>query len=74
MLTIQEYITNRFASEPYLTNVELGKELGISKSMISHYKQGYFPSLDVAKLVYSRDGVVLHPYAKESLEKELSDV
>jgi len=69
MVKIQEYIANQLEE---LTSVELKDKLGVSLSMISSYKKSYNPSLDVAKRVYQADKVVLHPYAEESLQYELT--
>lgn len=53
------------------TSSEVAEDLGISMSMISHYKKRYNASIEVAKRVYANDGVVLHPFSEESLKYEL---
>ena len=52
---------------------EVAEELEITPAMVGQYRldRGYNPSLAVAKRVYILDNVVLHPFAKESLELEI---
>ena len=68
MVTIQEYVAKQLDE---LTSIELKDKLGVSLSMLSSYKKSYNPSLDVAKRIYAKDNVVLHPFAEESLKYEL---
>jgi len=69
MVTIQSYVKHKLEE---ITSIQLADELGVSLSMISAYKKSFNPSLDVAKKVYARDKVVLHPFAEESLKYELA--
>ena len=71
MTTIQEVVEKLIASG--LTQTEIGNQLGISHSMVSRYRTGYLASLDVAKRWYIQSGEVLHPFAKESIIKEIKD-
>ncbi len=68
MATIQEYVESKLEE---VEAKELAKALGVSASMISAYKKSFNPSLEVAKRVYQMDGIVLHPFAEESLKKEI---
>ena len=69
---IQDYINNRIdnGDKP----VDIANELQISQSMVTVYKRdfSYKASLDVAKRVFEVDGVVLHPFSKESLQYEIN--
>lgn len=71
MTTIQE-VVKRLMDEK-LTQTEIGNKLGISNSMVSRYRKGYLASLDVAKRWYIQSGEVLHPFAEESIIKEIKD-
>ena len=71
MTTIQE-VVEKLMNEG-LTQTEIGNTLGISHSMVSRYRTGYLASLDVAKRWYIQCGEVLHPFAEESLIKEIKD-
>ena len=71
MTTIQE-VVKRLMDEK-LTQTEIGNKLGISNSMVSRYRKGYLASLDVAKRWYIQSGEALHPFAEESIIKEIKD-
>ncbi len=71
MMTIKDYILLKL-EEGKAPREIAGALGGISTAMVSKYKSGsYFPSIRVALYVYSNENIFLHPYAKESLEKEL---
>ena len=71
---IHEYIRQKLESGT--TPQELSNMMGVSTAMVSKYKanKGYRPSLNVAKAVFIADRVALHPFAKESLLKELNEL
>ena len=65
-MTIKEYLEQK---EKNVTNYEIAKQLGISVAMISSYKrQGFNPSLRLAKRIYELDGVVLFPFSEEGVK------
>ena len=68
--TISDYIKSKL--EGGATPQELADMCNISTAMVSKYKAdiGYKPSLAVAVAIYKADGVVLHPFAEESLNVE----
>jgi transcriptional regulator with XRE-family HTH domain len=68
MVKIQEYIKE--LSEKH-SSQEIADKLGISVSMVSHYKKGYNASIEVAVKVYKAEKLVLFPFSEEAL-KELS--
>jgi len=68
MVTIQDYVAQQLEE---ITSIELKNKMEVSLSMLSSYKKSYNPSLEVAKRVYIKDNVVLHPFAEESLKYEL---
>lgn len=68
MVTVQEYVLKQLET---IESTQLARELGISVSMLSSYKKSYNPSLEVAKKVFKRDGIVLHPFAEESIKYEI---
>ena len=71
MITIKDYIQSKL--DEGLHTYEIARELGVSSAMISTYKRDdFFPSIHIAKIVYENDGIVLHPYSKESLKYELN--
>ncbi len=70
MITIQEEVI-KLSKEHKL--VEIGDMLGISYSMVSRYKVDYLPSIEVAKRYYTLTNKVLHPFAEESLIKEIQN-
>lgn len=71
MVTIKEYLVNLNETKK---KIEIASLLSVSPSMISQYMlHNYNPSLDVAKIVYKMDKVVLHPYSEESIIKEIED-
>jgi ribosome-binding protein aMBF1 (putative translation factor) len=56
------------------SGADIAKQLQVSISMVSSYKHhDYKPSLFVAKTAYKNEGIVLHPFSKESLKKEIAD-
>lgn len=56
------------------SGADIASKLKVSVSMVSSYKlHSYNPSITVAKIVYATDGIVLHPFSKESLEWEISN-
>ena len=67
---IDEYVSEKV--EQGLAGETIANSLGISVSMVSCYKKGgYNPSLAVAKHVYAKEGITLHPFAAESLKYEI---
>jgi len=74
MVHIHEYIQEVLERE-CIKAKDLANELNITAAMVGQYKlnRGYNPSLNVAKLIYLRDGVVLHPYSEESLKWEITN-
>ena len=70
MVTIQQLI-EEFV-EDQKSSLEIAAFLGVSVSMVSAYKgHSYNPSLEVAKTVYAKSGIQLHPFAEESLIHEI---
>lgn len=69
MVTIQQYIDELVDSGE--GNRDIGERLGVSYAMVSKYKKDYYPSLAVAKKVYTMENIVLHPYSEESLKFEI---
>jgi len=66
---IKDYIEEQLLT---YESKDLAPRLKVSISMLSSYKrQGYNPSITVAKTVYTLDKVVLHPFSEESLKYEL---
>ena len=72
MVLVENYVQDLLDSG--MTTAQVGKKLGVTGAMVVQYrlKRGYKPSLRVAKFVYADTGIVLHPFAKESLEYETS--
>lgn len=71
MVMIKDYLSSLNEEKK---KVEIAVILQISPSMVSQYMlHDYQPSLEVAKIAYKRDKVVLHPYSEESLIKEIED-
>lgn len=70
MTTIQDYITSKEVNDK-LSHQDLVDHLEVSASMVSKYRKDYNASLEVAKTVYRKSGVVLHPYSGESLIIEI---
>jgi len=70
---IEEYINEKIDAQAATQNYHVGKELGISSSMLSHYRTGHtkHPSLSLAQRVYKLDKVVLYPYSLEAVSHEL---
>ena len=68
---IKDYVDKRI-DEDGEKGSEVAESIGISTSMVSSYKNHkYNPSLSVAKKVYLRDNIVLHPFSEESLKFEI---
>lgn len=71
MKTIQELVKELVDSGE--TSNEIASYLSISVSMVSAYKkQSYNPSITVAKTVYTKSQIVLHPFSEESLQLEIA--
>lgn len=71
MLLVQDYIKQLEAEG--LKSTEIATMLGVSQPMVSSYRtEGFNCNLKTAKYVYRDYRVVLHPFAEESLEFELS--
>ena len=69
-MLISEYIESLEAKNS--THHEIAKHLGVSASMVSAYMiHKYNPSIKVAMHIYTINGIVLHPFAKDSLEYEI---
>lgn len=70
MLKVQDYIKELEAEG--LKTTEIAIRLGVSQPMVSSYRtEGFNCNLKTAKFVYRDYGVVLHPFAEESLKFEL---
>lgn len=70
MTDIKEYIQDKRDKGFLLRDV--AKRLNITVAMVCNYsRMSYYPSLPVAKRVYELERIVLHPYAEESLIKEI---
>ena len=68
---IKKYVEDKVASG--MLGREIAIDLGISVMMVSQYKNWeYFPSIAVAKRVYTNEGIVLHPFSEESLKYEIN--
>lgn len=67
LILIQDYVQEKLVT---YTGQAVADSMGISVSMLSAYKKSYNPSLDVAIRVYKNEGIVLHPFSRESLEYE----
>ena len=67
MILITKYIDD-LVKDGVTKNKDIAEILGVSSSMISAYRTGsYKPSLDVGIRLYHTQGIVIHPYAEESL-------
>lgn len=70
MLKVQDYIKQ--LEEEGLKTIDIAIRLGVSQPMVSSYRtEGFNCNLKTAKFVYRDYGVVLHPFAEESLRYEL---
>lgn len=68
--TVQGYIKGKESDG--LNTEEIAQCLGVSKGMVSSYRGAdYKPSIRTAMYIYASEGIVLHPFAKESLEYEI---
>lgn len=73
MLKVQDYIKQLEAEG--LKSSDIAIKLGVSQPMVSSYRtEGFNCNLKTATYVYRDYGVVLHPFAKESLQFELNKV
>lgn len=55
------------------SSYDIAGYLGVSVSMVSSYKlHNYNPSITVAKTVYTKSNIVLHPFSEESLKYEIA--
>jgi len=68
-MQIKEYIQKK--REEGYTGQEIAEYLGISSGMVSSYKNGYYPSLSTALVIFEKDEIVIHPFSKDALEYEL---
>ena len=69
MVFIKDYILERLEEE---TSIDVAQDLGVTVAMLSSYKNHrYNASLTVAKKVFAKYGVTLHPFAKDSLKFEI---
>lgn len=75
-MKITEYINAKITNQVHTQNYHIGKALGISSAMLSHYKTGRTeqPSLELAKRIYELDSVVIWPYSVEAVAEGESDV
>ena len=73
MIHIHSYIQNKV--DAGIATKDIAEELNITPAMVGQYrlKRGYKPSINVALKAYKNDGVVLHPYSKESLDWEIEN-
>jgi len=70
---IHDYIKDKLGNG--YRNKDIAQELNLTPAMVGQYKlqRGYNPSLTVAKTLYKLEGIVLHPFSKESLEWEINN-
>jgi len=70
-MTIQEYINEKIAGSVHAQNYHIGRELGISSAMLSHYRMGRtkHPSLEVAQRIYKLDKITIYPYSLEAVSE-----
>ena len=68
-MQIKEYIQKK--REDGYTGQEIAEYLDISPGMVSSYKNGYYPSLATALVIYEKDDIVIHPFSEEALKYEL---
>jgi len=69
VMSIQDYIMKQL--DEGVTHTDIAAKLGVSLSMISLYKKHYNPSLEVAIKAYQHDKVVLLPFSKEGIKREI---
>jgi len=67
-MEIEAYINAKIEANTHAQNYHIGKELGISSAMLSHYKTGHTkqPSLALAKRIYELDKITIWPYSVEA--------
>ena len=67
-MLIQDYINDKIDGNVHTQNYHIGKELGISSAMLSHYRNGHtkHPSLAVAQRIYKLDHIAIYPYSLEA--------
>ena len=73
MVFIDAYIQSRVdAGEK---TKDIANDLNLTSAMVGQYrlKRGYNPSLTVAKLVYEKYAIALHPFSAESLQYEIKE-
>ena len=72
---IQEYVNAKIAGSVHAQNYHIGKELGISSAMLSHYRTGHtkHPSLEVAQRIYKLDNITIYPYSLEAVSEGAED-
>lgn len=72
MITIKDLIKQ--LKEEGLNGADIARVLEVSVPMVSTYTtQHYLPSISVAKRVYIKRGIVLHPFSEESIEYEIGN-
>lgn len=71
MLRINDYIKERLDSGELMR--EIAEDIGISVSMVSSYaaNTGYNCSINLAKVLYTKYSLVMHPFSEESLKYEI---
>ncbi len=72
---IQEYINDKIAESAQAQNYHVGKKLGISSAMLSHYRTGHtkHPSLEVAQRIYKLDNIAIYPYSLFAVSEGAED-
>jgi len=69
MLLMKEHVAD--LKEKFEKQQDIANHLGVGTSMVTAYKNGSNPSIEIAMIALKVDGVVLHPFSKESLEYEI---
>ena len=67
-MEIQTYVNAKIDNNIHEQNYHVGKELGISSAMLSHYRTGHTkqPSLELAQRIYKLDNITIWPYSTEA--------
>jgi len=75
-MNIKAYVNAKIDNQVNSQNYHVGKELGISSAMLSHYRTGHTrqPSLELARRIYELDKVTIWPYSVEAVTGEEDDV
>ena len=75
-MNIKAYVNAKIDNQVNSQNYHVGKELGISSAMLSHYRTGHTrqPSLELARRIYELDKVTIWPYSVEAVTGEEEDV